>query len=286
MDRKRLSLLLAKFLSSTMSNRLSNPVFIIGCARSGKTLLAKLISAHPRMAYWAEANDIWDPNGYPWNRSTLETPPVWADPAAFTARWWRDTEPRRREIRAIFGAYEWLNRTSHFLNDSALNTFRIPYLVSIFPEARFIHMVRDGRAVAHTYAVKMHAKIQDSPLPYQSVGLNHSYDELVVQLGVFWKANLEEVAKQDVELRLGSNNSLLELSYEDLCADPISARNLAGTYLGLELTGLADPSENGQLENQNHWWRQSLGDNLIVRLEAAVNPMLSQKGYLGATSQS
>jgi hypothetical protein len=57
---------LANLMPDFWISQLHNPIFIIGTARSGTTLLVRLLGSHPDIANWSEANVIWDPTGYPY----------------------------------------------------------------------------------------------------------------------------------------------------------------------------------------------------------------------------
>lgn len=279
LNRKAISLEIARHLPNYFAGKLCNPIFIIGCARSGTSLLTRLISSHKDVANWSEANDIWDPLGYPWRDSDLKTPPIEFDPVAFTSRWWNDTQSRQREIRSIFGAYQWLSRRSVFLNKSPLNTFRIPYLLRIFPTALFIHLVRDGRSVAYSYATKQFETMQAYPMSYRSVGLNYSFDDLAVRLASFWKEHLEEVAKQDELMDLSRNGKLIELTYENLVDDTPAALNRIYQFVGLDPSRFDLMTSHEKIENRNFKWREGLDHRVETRMVNAMEPMLSSKGY-------
>ncbi len=105
---------LAKWFPNWFSQKVKNPLFIIGCARSGTSLLTRLLSQHKSIANWSEANDIWDPYGYPWRYSNLATLPIEFTPIEFTDRWWRAAEPRGQEVQAVFGAFQWLLKKKSF----------------------------------------------------------------------------------------------------------------------------------------------------------------------------
>ncbi len=276
--RKQLSRILARYVPGFFVPH--NCVFIIGCARSGTTLLTQLLSQHQAVANWSEANDVWDPQGYPWRDSACQTPPIEFDPVAFTARWVRDTQPRRAEVVATFGAYQWLTRKPFFLNKSPLNTFRIPELLDLFPDARFIHMIRDGRAVAHSYTRKQHDTMQEFPAPYQAMDLDFPFETLALKLATFWKMNLEEVARQDETLHLSERDRLIELTYEDLCADTMGSLDRLCDFFGLAPGQFDPPVDPSQIKNQNHKWAAGFEADLVARLVAAMEPVLSQRGYV------
>ena len=46
-------------------NRIQSPILIVGSPRSGTTLLGKILSSHPEVAYWEEPRTIWS-QGHAW----------------------------------------------------------------------------------------------------------------------------------------------------------------------------------------------------------------------------
>ena len=271
---------LARAFPGFFAGRVRNPLFVVGCGQSGKSLLANLLALHPDVAYWQEANEVWDPSGYPWITSARETPPLWAEPLAYTARWWRDAQPRRKEIRATFGVFQYLCRRSCFLNDTPLNVFRIPYLLDMFPDARFVHMVRDGREVVCWRITKQCGKIRSNPAPYQEVGLTAAPDEIMARLAAFWREIMEEVAQQDEMLQLSQSGRLLELTYEELCADPSAVLMRACRFAGLDASRFAPVIQEHGLKILEPRWREMLDPAQVKQVTAMMEPMLARKGYV------
>jgi hypothetical protein len=252
---------------------------VVGCFRSGTTLLANLLGEHQDIANWSEANYIWDPRWYPWRPSNRGQWPLEFDPVAFTARWWEQARPQQAQIRACFGAYQWLRGRRCFLNKSPFNTFRIPQLLEMFPESRFIHMIRDGRAVAHSHSSKLRrqAKLREWP-EAQQAAFQRDPDELLVWLSSFWKTSLLEVARQDEASGLTGAARLLVVRYEDLCAD--KRRTIEGIcrFLGVDPIHFAPGADRVSITSRNHKWKE-LDSGVISRMVAAMEPMLSQAGY-------
>jgi hypothetical protein len=135
------------------------PIFIVGCPRSGTSLLRDLLRSHPHLTFPNESHFIsgfyrayGDPRSddearilarrildQHWIRSWgLEL-----DPEAFAdARSFREVVSRlfsewaRRE-----GKPRWGDKTPHYVTD-------LPVLAELFPACRILHIHRDGRDVA------------------------------------------------------------------------------------------------------------------------------------------
>ena len=109
-------------------------VFVIGAGRSGTTLLLDLIGTHPDLARCNEKRYVWMYGAY-WRPHDLR-PASDATPAvrAHIRRWFT-----RARVRS--GARMLVEKTPS-------NCLRIPMMAEIFPRARYVHLIRDGRAVA------------------------------------------------------------------------------------------------------------------------------------------
>lgn len=278
--KRKAILTLGKAAPHFWANQLHNPVFVIGVARSGTSLLANLIGYHKDVINWSELNDIWDPRGYPWWASDHSSPPVWVDSEAYTQRWWRDARSRQTEISAIFGVYQFISRKRIFVNKSPLNTYRIPYLLEMFPEARFIHLVRDGRAVVASYVKRQYARIQKHPEPFRAADAHYSYDGLAVKLAEFWQATIEKVSIVDKELGLVGQKRLLEVTYESLCTEPKTTMSKICRYLDIDPSRFLSKAWKVEVRSQNHKWREVLSPDLADQVTFAMNPILAQRGYI------
>ncbi|MFC1830694.1 sulfotransferase [Thermodesulfobacteriota bacterium] len=276
---QRLSVTLAKLKPDFFAEQVKKPIFLLGCFRSGTSLVSRLLGMHDEIANWSEANNIWNPQWHPWRPSDEEAFPLEYDPASFTKRWWDNNKARQKEIKAIFGAYCWLQRKPFFLNKSPYNTFRIPYLLEMFPESRFINLQRDGRGVAYSHAIKLtNQKLPEWPKP-QRDAFSNSFDEFVVWLASFWKITMEEMAYQDEALELTKNGILLSLTYEDFCVDPKGNLNRICQYIGVEPTPFLRAVENERVISKNYKWKENLSQDVVGRMEMAMEPALSQYGY-------
>lgn len=262
-----------------MGIAIKKPNFIVGCARSGTTILSKWFHHHPDVANLSEANDIWDPTGYPWASSTngRSSPPIWINPEAHTARWWQDNASRQTTIRAVFGVYQTLKYAKVFLNKSPLNTFRIPYLLTIFPNARFVHLVRDGRAVAHSYAKKQRHDMKKDLHIYRELGYDFPIEELALKLA---QRTIDEVAMCDEQFGLTSSGRLLEIKYVDFCTQTDLVLDKLCKYIGIQKSRFDTFSQSIQMVNQNHKWRTEFSNVLIQEIQNRQYSGLVRWGYL------
>ena len=142
------------------ASALMRPVFLVGCPRSGTTLLRDLLRSHPSLTfppeshfiprfYRAFGDPVSDAQAWQLARRILNTPRVagyWrihAAPADFAGcRSFSSVTRRLFEIWAAQdGKPRWGDKTPHYVRE-------IPLLLRLFPEAQVIHIVRDGRDVA------------------------------------------------------------------------------------------------------------------------------------------
>lgn len=117
--------------------RLREPVFVLGAARSGTTFLGSCIGALPDVSYHFEP------------RVTKA-----AAREVYEGHW-----PQRRAAMVFRSSYGLLLLAAghgglRFVEKNPENCFIIPFLMRTFPDAQFVHIVRDGRDVAVSHAEK------------------------------------------------------------------------------------------------------------------------------------
>lgn len=139
--------------------------FIVGCGRSGTTLVQSLLDAHPQFAVPFES---YFPVWFARHRARYERPGGFAlstfvdDVLAHDSfrRWNLDPDWTRATItaaapttyadavRACFAAYAQAQGKPRYADKTPIFISSIDLLANLFPEAVFVHMVRDGRDVA------------------------------------------------------------------------------------------------------------------------------------------
>lgn len=142
--------------------RLDRPVFIIGCNRSGTTLMFRTMSDHPLVwSYYEELQGIYhevspvDPHR---GERITEAPSLQAVhelkdalyEAAHNKEVFRDVPalrflPRKLFQRPLNVLYK--RPPIRFVEKTPANSLRVPLLAEVFPDARFIFLVRRAEAV-------------------------------------------------------------------------------------------------------------------------------------------
>jgi hypothetical protein len=114
--------------------RLDRPVFIVGAPRSGTSLLYSVLRSAPAFAHWpGEAHEVWEADYHPALRG-------WSSNALTAA----DVEPKAAErIRRSFFLVAGSRR--RLIDKTPRNALRVSFVDALFPDARYVHLVRDGR---------------------------------------------------------------------------------------------------------------------------------------------
>ena len=226
-----------------------NIALVIGCARSGTSILGELIAAHPDVRYVFEAHHLWELGG-----------PGVNDSHRLTER--HATLRVRQKIRKWLEAER--GSASLVVEKNPRNTLRVPFVRAVFPEARIVHIVRDGRDVACSMvpgcggATWSHLK----PPAWKELLVRY---EGALRCALAWKEVMEIVLGDLAEA------PHLEVRYEELVRSPSAVARSVGKYLGLR----EDPAvqrfcekicdstpESYHAAHQSTWYRDDHGSRI------------------------
>lgn len=210
-----------------------DPFFIIGSGRCGSTLLRRILTAHPRIyippefgylgevvqGYRHRAYREWPQlvsdmlNWYEWERSW--NPLFMPLRAKVQAQLEAEPQERRSLARIIETVYTALAQAQDkpgcaWGDKTPANTFHLHEIRELFPQAKFVHMVRDGVDVVASF---MH-KDKSPDLPHYAARW-----QTAVRLG---RGVVESLPRQAVEVR-----------YEDLVRTPVRALEPVCSLLGV-----------------------------------------------------
>jgi hypothetical protein len=134
-------------------NNLLSPVFIIGCGRSGTTILGKTLSKHPKIKYLNERRDLWN-KAYPefniWNKKTCN-PKLYADGKDVISK-------QNNLLHHLFFREQILGNSEILLEKLPINSFRLNFLKKSFPNAKYIYLTRNGLEVSKSIEKRIQNK--------------------------------------------------------------------------------------------------------------------------------
>jgi omega-hydroxy-beta-dihydromenaquinone-9 sulfotransferase len=159
---------------------------------------------------------------------------------------------------------------------------RVGFLRALFPDARFVHIRRDGRAVANSWLNVDWAGVRDGagqwrwgPLQAdQSARYEAAGRSPVALAAIAWEILMDAY---DESLRL---EPALELTYEELCAAPIDVVRRLCDFCGLRLTPEFERDISKiEIRDTNDAWKRTLPERDRRILENVIAPALQRHGY-------
>ena len=219
------------------------PFFVVGCPRSGTTLVRWMLREHPRLSIppetpwlveFAPRDAHWDRNRLAQVLDQIVRHPRFAD-WSFPPERARDAVARRRPsgyaelVTALFAACAEREGKPRWGDKTPENVHHVELLDRLFPQAVFIHVIRDGREVAASLAEQ----------PWSKAGL--------VGKAYWWRDCV--TAGRLAGRRLGGAR-YCEIRLEDLVADPERALRRACDAIGESYTPrmLEHRARTGEME--------------------------------------
>jgi hypothetical protein len=198
-------------------------LFVVGCYNSGTTLLSRLLLGHPQISGLTEEGmfltDRLDmPENHGWTR-------MWSQcEAEIRARDAAMTDADFDAIRRQWGFWE-KGPVDVYLEKSIPNVLRMEALQAAFAPACFVHIVRNGFAVAE--GIQRKAQLKRFP--------NRQHpDRYPIELcAEQWRRSLEVV--EEARPRL---TNFLEITYENLCAAPEATLGAVEDFVGIQRGGV------------------------------------------------
>lgn len=170
-------------------------IVILGCEHSGTHLLARILCQH-------EFIDEFAPDFAP-SIGNLQIPALWTEKEALVR-----LSDQNAKIATIFNKTKskvWLTKLSYLVVEGLpANMGRALWLQQHFPEAYFIHVIRNGYAVA----LDIHEQVQQE----------HGTTPLLLHRATRqWRRSLEILQEEASQL-----HNFFELRYEELLENPIT----------------------------------------------------------------
>ncbi|MAT70621.1 MAG: hypothetical protein CMJ58_13980 [Planctomycetaceae bacterium] len=279
----------------------ANPfVFMVGSPRSGTTMLKRMVAAHPLMAVTRETH--WIPGIFERRRGLTDRGRVTTKvveklrshkrfeqiktPPETVVRWIAD-EPQlsyAELVSRLFDRYG-ERKGKPLVGDKTPTYVRnIPTLHQLWPRAKFVHLIRDGRDVCLSMLKWRKAD--------KAAGQFATWaDDPVVTTALWWKALVGLGVEEGRRLPDGLH---AELKYEHLVANPAGACRQLTEFLGLDYDPAMENYHEGRtqfeagLSANAAWlpptpgrrdWRRDMAAADVARFEAATGDLLDLLGY-------
>ncbi len=299
-----------------LTNHDEEVLFVIGAGRSGTTLLYKSLCLHPDIAWISNylarfpGNRLWpllnrgvaffpsvrkrawfgtDSNAYFNKRNALiklvptpvEGESVFSrcDIPLYPGHDWEITKKQSACIAKAFHDIRRAQGAKLFMSKRTANNRRIPQLFSAFPKARFLYIIRDGRATATSMLRapwwqdhEVWWLNQKTPRQWEQEGGNPL--ELAARNWV------EEIKEIERGLEQVPNHHVMQIRYEDLIVDPANVWAAIELFLGVHRSeGWFSEVSKLKLADQNRSWIETLSSAEKDILNSVQRELLSSFGY-------
>lgn len=279
------------------------PIIVIGAARSGTKMLRAAIAAHPDVqAIPYDINYVWKYGNY-----DLEHDELGAE---------RLHRSSVRYIRTFCGRFLTKTRARTIVEKTVSNTLRVGFVQSVFPDCRFVNLVRDGRDVAAsarrmwkapadtrslipkamkfplraipTYAAQYVKSYADRKISgaeslsswgprFQGIDEIVKSHPLIEVCGIQWK---ECVEKPRRDLEAVPADRVLHLKYEEFVADPIEGTARIMEFLGLDMhPDVRAHAESVVVGTHVDKWKKNLSHQELDGLLPYISDTLEAEGY-------
>jgi hypothetical protein len=274
------------------SSRRAAPVFVVGCPRSGTTLLYHmLLSAGGFVVYRAESH-AFDLLAHRFgslksarNRKSLAD--AWLNSKAFHVSGLEEEEVRDAMtssgsageiLKAVMHAMARRQGITRWADTTPDHLLYMCEIKRQIPDALFIHIIRDGRDVALSFAQQGWSR----PLPWDKG------QELSVA-ALYWQWAVQRGQRSGREL----DGDYLEVSFEDVVGKPREALSRIGGFIDhaldyerIQNAGIGSvrspntsfASDTVQF-NPVERWKKQMSQEQLFNLELLIGNSLQQLGY-------
>lgn len=259
-------------VGKVLNFRFKDPIFIVGTGRCGTSLLVHILSSNPDIAIFpSEANELWHPKLYPFENAQLESPPMEIDPEAFSklsVENWPSNHSER--IKQTFNGFNLMcGKNKTLIVKSAMISFIVSKIKTIFPDSKFIHIYRYGPSVIESYFKKNFGKYPN---------YSCSENEYLRACARYWNNCIINIERERQSLSLIDKVSFFEFSYEDLCNDPVSILKGLSNYINVDYKKFT--FDLSRVRSTNFKVANVYKNKLQYLVYNEIYPAMKLKGYI------
>ena len=284
------------------------PIFIIGTGRSGSSIFHRMFSSHPNAAWLSQLHaryptrlefikHIMHAINYPLIGRRLRSI---LDPGECYELWeyicpgfsapCRDlraddvTKKSKNRIQDTFSQI--VTKKKNRLLIKLTGWSRVGFIREIYPDAKFIHILRDGRAVTNStlqvdfwwgWRGPQNWRWGELTSHDKDLWVKHN-QSFVVLAGIQWKILMDAIehAKQ-----LINGRNFMEVKYEDICKDPVGVFKKTLIFCELDWSNKFESGlDKFKLESTDFKWKENLTGNQQIALEEVIGDHLKRYGYI------
>jgi hypothetical protein len=265
------------------------PLLVLGVRRSGTTLLRVMLDRHSQLAVPDESYFVpqladrhlrpIDVDGFLDDLSRIDTVTEWEIPLDKVCARLRDGMPTGQAIGVVYAVYaeergkpRWGDKTPMYMQNLRL-------LERLFPDALFVHLIRDGRDAALSFL----------SMPRGIVTETWMHPRTPADFACQWRT--EVAAARRLGHRVGSR--YLEVRYEELVGGVEAALQRICAFAGLEyepaMAGYAGEVDVSAKPHQQRLlqpptknvrdWRLQMAAGDVAAFEQVAGDLLRELGY-------
>ncbi len=270
-----------------MPYQIDRPIFVVGAPRSGTNIFYRTFAKHPDLAWISNItkkvpSSLWLTRIIMLFRNDhrpTEANNVWRKFAGDD-----DESLGRDDVTAAAGKYLHtvlqnnlrIFNKPRFVNKCPGNSVRIEFLQEIFPDAIFIHIIRDGRAAAYSI---MRSRLGHAGA-YWSVKPPGWQDLLKLPLvdacALQWKMTVEAILQSAKKL---PREQYMAVKYEEFVARPAEIFEQVGEKCDLVWQDDLLQTITAGMDNRNFKWQTEMQDADKNTLNVLLSDFLKQLGY-------
>lgn len=231
--------------------KVRSPTFILGTGRSGTTILGIVLSMHKQVGFLNEPKALW--HSIYANEDLIGS--YSRDAARYRLGAEDVTPAMRNSAYRIFGAYLAATFSNHVVDKYPELIFRVPFVKALFPDAKFLFLVRNGWDTCHSIDAwsgrlgeqingevhdwwgadrrKWHLLIEQvvsgHPDLAPHVAAMRDWTSQSDMAAVEWIVTMRE----GLELLKKYPGDVLRVDYEQLCQEPRAIMGQIGKFIGL-----------------------------------------------------
>ena len=259
----------------------ASPIVVGGCGRSGTTLMRVILDTHPRICCGPESRLF-----LPLLPSPVKLAARFGMPPETVRGIFATSRSQAEFVDRFFASYCEVRRRQRWAEKTPRNVLHLDYVFAHFPNARFIHMIRDGRDTICSLRTHPRHKVIDGKL----VPLNTWHP-----IGPCLDRWLTDVR---AGLAYRGDPRYIEIRYEALVAEPRATLTRLFEFLEepfdervLEFHREQGHSRDATLFPQNPEatgalytkavarWQRDLSADEIALVKREAGPLLTELGY-------